>query len=445
MPAAIRVTGPLDHRALERSFNEIIRRHESLRTTFHVVDREPVQRIATSLEVKISVVGLSSSAAQEKEAELKRFIRAEVRRPFNLETGPLIRISLVRMSEEEHVLLVILHHIISDGWSVGILISEMVPIYEAFVSSQPSPLPELKVQYADFAAWQHAWLCGPVFEQQITYWRHKLKGPLPVLDLPEDFPRPKSPCGEGRVLATFVPPELVQQLQLLSNREGCTLFMTLLSTFYVLLHAKTGQEDLIVGTDLANRSSIETEKMIGFFINQVALRADLSGDPGFTDLLSRVRTVATEAYVHQDVPFDRVVEAVNPQREVNRTPLFQVKFVLQNVPRPKLEVENLRLVELEVGSGTAKFDLLINVLQKDGALRMLWEYSSELFRESTVQRIADCYLALLENIILDPELPLHAAVAVVQETNQNIREKAEQKRNHILREKLVQKSRKPLQ
>jgi amino acid adenylation domain-containing protein len=445
MPAAIRVKGPLNHQALERSFNEIVRRHESLRTTFHLVDTEPVQRIAKSLEISIPVVDLSSSAAQEREAELKRFIQTEVRRPFTLETGPLMCVSVVRMSEEENVLLAILHHIISDGWSAGVLIAEMVPLYEAFVTGQPSPLPELTVQYADFAAWQQGWLHGPLFEQQITYWRNKLKGPLPVLGLPEDFPRPKSPRGDGSLLATSVPPELVQQLRLLSNREGCTLFMTLLSAFYVLLHAKTRQEDLIVGTDLANRSSIETEKMIGFFVNQAALRADLSGDPGFTDLLSRVRTMTTEAYVHQDVPFDRVVEAVNPQREINRTPLFQVKFVLQNVPRPKLEVENLRLVELELGSGTAKFDLLINVLQKDGALHMLWEYSSEIFRESTVQRMADCYLALLENIVLDPELRLHAAVAVVQKTDQSIREKAEQKRNRRLREKLVQKSRKALE
>ncbi len=444
MPAAIRVTGQLDHRALERSLNEIVHRHESLRTTFHLVDGEPVQRIAESVAIDIPVVDLSSFASQAREAELKQLIQGVVRRPFNLETGPLMRIYLIRMAEEEHVLLAILHHIIADGWSVGVFIAEMVPLYEAFVSGQPSPLPELKVQYTDFAAWQHGWLQGPLLEQQIAYWSNKLKGPLPVLVLPTDFPRPASLRGDGSMVAISVPPELVQQLRLLGNREGCTLFMTLLSAFYTLLHAEERQEDLIVGTDLANRSSIETENMIGFFVNQVALRADLSGDPGFSELLARVRTIAMEAYLHQDVPFDRVVESVKPVRERNRSPLFQVKFVLQNAPRPKLEMANLRLTDIELDSGTAKFDLLINVLQQDGALRMLWEYSSEIFRESTVRRMADCYLTLLQNVVLNPELRLREAVAVVQQVGQSIREKDEQKRHDVLREKLIQKSRKTL-
>ena len=444
MPAAIRVTGPLNHRALERSLNEIVRRHESLRTSFHLADGEPVQRIADSLEIHVPVVDLSSSASQEREAELKRFIQDEIRRPFNLETGPLMRVSLIRMDEQEHVLLAILHHIISDGWSAGIFIAEMVPLYEAFVSGRPSPLPELKVQYADFAAWQHGWLQGPLLEQQIAYWSNQLKGPLPVLDLPGDFSRPESPRGDGSLVGISVPPELVQKLWLLGNREGCTMFMTLLSAFYVFLHAKVRQEDLIVGTDLASRSSIETETMIGFFVNQAALRVDLSGDPGFPQLLARVRTVAMEAYLNQDVPFDRVVEAVNPPRERNRTPLFQVKFVLQNAPRPKLEMGNLRLTELELDTGAAKFDLLINVLQQDTALRVCWEYSSEIFRESTVQRMAECYLALLESIVLNPELRLHEAAAIVLQADQSIRQQDEQKRHHTLREKLIQKSKKTL-
>jgi aspartate racemase len=367
-----------------------------------------------------------------------------MRQPFNLETGPLMRISLIRTGDQEHVLLAVLHHIIADGWSAGIFIREMVPLYEAFVSGQPSPLPEQELQYADFAVWQHGWLQGPLLDRQISYWVNQLKGPLPVLDLSGDFPRPQSPRGHGGVAGISVPPELVQKLRLLGNREGCTMFMTMLSAFYVLLHAKVGQEDLIVGTDLANRSSVETETMIGFFVNQVALRLDLSGDPPFTRLLGRVRTVAMEAYLHQDVPFDRVVEAVNPPRERNRTPLFQVKFVLQNAPRPKLEMGNLHLTELELDTGAAKFDLLVNVLQQDADLRMLWEYSSEIFRESTMQRMADCYLALLESIVANPELKLHEAAAIVLQIDQSIRQKDEQKRSHTLRKKLIQKSRKNL-
>jgi amino acid adenylation domain-containing protein len=444
MPAAIKVTGLLNHQALERSLNEIIRRHESLRTTFHLADGEPVQRIAESLVIDVPVFDLSSSASQERAAELTRFIQDEIRRPFNLEAGPLMRVSLIRTGEQEHILLAILHHIISDGWSAGIFIAEMVPLYEALVSGRPSPLPEQKLQYADFAAWQHGWLQGALLEQQIAYWTNQLKGPLPVLDLAGDFPRPESPRGHGGVVGISVPPELVQKLRMLANREGCTMFMTLLSAFYVLLHAEVRQEDLIVGTDLANRSSIETETMIGFFVNQAALRVDLSRDPSFTGLLAMVRTVAMEAYLHQDVPFERVVEAVNPRRERNRTPLFQVKFVLQNAPRPKLEMGDLHLTELELDTGSAKFDLLVNVLQQDTDLRMLWEYSSEIFREATMQRMADCYLALLEHLVSKPELRLHEAAAIVLQTDQNIRQRHKQKSNHALREKLIQKSKKNL-
>ena len=444
MPAAIKVTGPLNHEVLERSLNEIVRRHESLRTTFHLADGEPVQQIAESLAIDVPVVDLSSSASQELETELKQFIQDEIRRPFNLETGPLMRVSLIRTGEQEHVLLAILHHIVSDGWSAGIFIAEMAPLYEALVSGRPSPLPEQKLQYADFAAWQHGWLHGPLLEQQIAYWTNQLKGPLPVLDLAGDFPRPESLRGHGGLVGISVPPELVQKLRILGNREGCTMFMTLLSAFYVLLHAQARQEDLIVGTDLANRSSIETETMIGFFVNQAALRVDLSGDPSFTRLLAMVRTVAMEAYLHQDVPFERVVEAVNPRRERNRTPLFQVKFVLQNAPRPKLEMGDLYLAELELDTGSAKFDLLVNVLQQDTDLRMLWEYSSEIFREATMRRMADCYLALLEHIVSKPELRLHEAATIVLQTDQSIRQRDKQKSNHTLRKKLIQKSKKNL-
>ena len=445
MPAAVRAMGALDRGALKRSINEIVRRHESLRTTFHLVDREPVQRIAESLDIDIYVIDFSASPLPDREAELKRFIQAEVRLPFNLETGPLMRVYLLRMAEQEHVLLAVLHHIVSDGWSMGLLIAEMAPLYQAFVTDQPSPLPELAVQYADFAAWQHSWLHGQLLEQQIAYWRNKLRGPLPVLNLPGDFPRPASLRGDGSLVAISLPPHLVQQLRLLGNREGCTMFMTLLSAFYVLLHAQVREEDLVVGTDLASRSSVETEKMIGFFINQAALRTDLSGNPRFAELLSRVRTVALEAFLHQDVPFERVVEAVKPPRERNRTPLFQVKFVLQNVPHPTLEMGSLHLTELELDSGTAKFDLLINVLQHNKAWRMLWEYSSELFRESTVQRMAECYVALLQALVLNPDLRLREAVTIVRQAEQCIRERDRQQHRHALREKLIEKSRRPSQ
>ena len=437
VPAAIRISGQLDHKALERSLNEIVRRHEPLRTTFHLVEREPVQRIHESLPVEIPFVDLSSSA--KKEAEFEQFMRTEARRPFNLETGPLLRAYLVRLNEEEHVLLAVLHHIISDGWSVGLFITEMVPLYEAFIGGQPSPLPQLAVQYADFAAWQQEWLQGQVLEQQIAYWRTKLSGPLPPQEIPADFPRPDSMSGDGSLVAASLPGDLVQQLRLLGNREGCTMFMTLLGAFYVLLHYHTRQQDMIVGTDLANRSSVETETMIGFFVNQVALRADLSGDPTFTEILGRVRAVSLEAYLNQDVPFERVVEAVNPPRERNRTPLFQTKFVLQNAPRPRLEMAGLQLSEIELNSGIAKFDLLINVFQQDSELRMLWEYSTEIFRESTIRRMASCFVSLLESVAANPDQRLHESLAVVEQADSRIRQSEDEKRKSTLRDKLLQK------
>jgi non-ribosomal peptide synthetase component F len=318
----------------------------------------------------------------------------------------------------------------------------MVPLYEAFLAGQPSPLSELPVQYADFAAWQNSWLQGPLLEQQIAYWSNKLKGTLPNQDLPLDFQRPELMRGDGGLVAASLPSEVVQQLRLLGNREGCTMFMTLLGAFYVLLHHQLRQHDLIVGTDLANRSAAETEKLIGFFVNQVVLRTDLSGDPAFSEILGRVRTVALEAYLHQDVPFDRVVEAVNPPRERNRTPFFQVKFVLQNAPRPKLEMAGLHLSEMELNSGTAKFDLLVNVFQQEGSLRMIWEYSSEIFRESTIRRMAECFVALLKSVVSNPEQKLHESVAVLEQAELRIRQSDDQKRHHTLREKLIQKSRK---
>lgn len=440
VPAAVRVSGQLDHAALERSLNEIVARHETLRTTFHLVEREPVQRIHESLHVEIPCVDLSLSS--NREVEFDHFMRTEARRPFNLETGPLLRAYLVRLDEKDHVLLAILHHIISDGWSVGLFITEMVPLYEAFVTGRSSPLPELSVQYADFAAWQHGWLQGQVLDQQIAYWRTKLSGPLPAQDIPTDFSRPESMQGDGGLVAASLPEGLVQQLRLIGNREGCTMFMTLLGAFYVLLHYHTRQQDLIVGTDLANRSSVETENMIGFFVNQMALRTDLAGDPAFTEILSRVRTVALEVYLHQDVPFERVVEAVNPPRERNRTPLFQTKFVLQNAPRPKLEMAGLQLSEIELNSGIAKFDLLINVFQQDGNLRMLWEYSAKLFRESTIKRMVECFVTLLESLVTNPDQRLHESVTVVEQADLRIRKSDEEKRHHALREKLIQKSKK---
>lgn len=398
IPAAVRLRGRLDVTALGKSLREVVRRHESLRTTFAVVDRQPAQVISHATDVGLAVVDLQHLPEDERQERALWLAAEEARQPFNLEVGPLLRARLLRLGEDEHLLLLTMHHIVSDGWSAGVFVHEMATLYEAFNRGERSPLEDLPIQYADYAEWQREYLQGEVLQDLLSYWKGQLGGSLPVLQLPTDRPRPASQSHKGATHPIALSQDLTESLKALSRREDVTLFMTLLAAFQTLLHRYTGQEDLTVGSTIAGRNRGETEGLIGFFLNTLVLRVDLSGNPTFRELLRRVKTVAVEAYAHQDLPVEMILDALQPERNLSQNPLFQVLFILQTTPMPALEVSNLKLELLEVDTGTAKFDLTLDMIEKPEGLRGSLEYNTDLFDASTVARMAGHLEVLLESI-----------------------------------------------
>ncbi|MGH8773154.1 MAG: condensation domain-containing protein, partial [Burkholderiales bacterium] len=385
--------------------------HEVLRTSFPTVEGVAVQRIAPVVEVGLPVVELQGLGEEEREAEVRRLAAEEAQRPFDLARGPLLRVCLLKLGEEDHGLLVTLHHIVTDGWSMGVFIHELSALYQAFATGRPSPLAALPIQYADFAAWQREWLQGEVLEGQLGYWQQQLTGAPGLLELPTDRPRPAVQSFRGASVAFGLEAELTHGLKALSQRAGVTLFMTLLGAFMALLARYSRQEDIVVGSPIANRTHSQTEGLIGFFVNTLVLRVDLAGDPPFEELLRRVRRVALEAYAHQEVPFERVVEALQPERTLSHSPLFQVLFALQTAPVGELELPGLTLSPLTLESVTAKFDLSLELSEAEGGLVGGWEYSTELFEAATIERLGAHLQTLLEGIVADPqrrlsELPL---------------------------------------
>src|SRR5205823_219637 len=378
-----------------------------LRTTFPTVGGVAVQRIAPVLEVGLPVVELQGLGEGERDAEVRRLAAEEVQRPFDLAQGPLLRVCLLKLGEEEHGLLVTLHHIVTDGWSLGVFIHELSALYQAFATGRPSPLAALPTQYVDYAAWQRAWLQGEVLEGQLGYWQQQLAGAPALLELPTDHPRPAVQSFRGASVAFALEAKLTQGLKALSQRAGVTLFMTLLGAFMVVLARYSRQEDIVVGSPIANRTHSQTEGLIGFFVNTLVLRADLSGDPPFEELLRRVRRVALEAYAHQEVPFERVVEALQPGRNLSHSPLFQVMFRLQNTPLGDLlgdlELPGLSLSPLALENLTAKFDLTLVMSETESRLQGEWEYSTDLFEAATIERLGAHFQTLLEGIVADPK------------------------------------------
>ncbi|SIO25216.1 amino acid adenylation domain-containing protein [Singulisphaera sp. GP187] len=401
---AARLKGPFDIKALEHAFNEIVRRHDALRTTFAMSDGSPIQVIAPARELFLAVEDLRHWPEPRREAEAERLAHEEARRPFDLARGPLVRAALLRLGEFDHVLLLTMHHIVTDGWSFGVAVRELAALYESRRAGLPSPLPELPIQYADFATWQRNWLQGDVLEGLIGYWTKQLAGVSP-LELPTDRPRPAVRAARGANRLFAIGPDLTARLEALGRREGATTFMVLLAAFQTLLHRYSGQDDFAVGTPIANRNRAEIEGLIGYFVNMLALRADLSGDPSFRELLGRVRQVALEAYEHQDLSLDKLIEIIQPPRDLSRTPLFQVMFVLQNAPMPDIAGGDLTLEPLFVGAGngTAKFDLTLALEESGHGLAGGVEYNTELFDEATIARMLDHFLTLLEAIAADPE------------------------------------------
>ncbi len=403
IPAAIRLTGRLNLTALENSINEIVRRHENLRTKFTVVDGEPVQIIGAATKLPIQIIDLQTISETERETEALRLATQEAQTPFNLETDLLLRAKLLLLSETDRIILFTMHHIVSDGWSTEILVRELTTLYTAFDSNQKCHLPELPIQYADFAVWQRQYLQGEVLNKNLDYWKQQLGGELPVLELPADHPRPAIQSYQGATKSFPISASVTAALNHLSQQEGVTLFMTLLAAFKTLLYRYTHQTDILVGSPIANRNRGEIENLIGFFLNTLVLRSNLSGNPTFLDLLQQVREVSLGAYAHQDLPFEKLVEEIQPERHLGRNPLFQVWFALHNQPHQDLQLGDLVLTSLEVESNTSEFDLSLDISIEEEGLTGTIEYSTELFESATIERIAAHFHTLLDGIVAHPE------------------------------------------
>jgi len=407
IPAALRLEGPLYQDALIKSLQTLVQRHENLRVAFPTRKGHPVVQIVEK-PFQLSVLDLTALSLEKQQPEVQRLVNLDANRSFDLETGPLFRATLLQLSADSHVLLLNMHHIISDGWSVGVLVREFSAIYEAFVQDQPSPLPPLPIQYVDFANWQRQWLRGEILEEQIRYWKQQLAGGPALLELPTDSPRPPVQRFRGTSLPVALKPELTAQLKHLSQQAGTTLFTTLLSAFAILLSRYSGQSDIVIGSPIANRTHSFTESLIGFFVNTLVLRLNLSGNPPFDNVLQQARQVALEAYTHQDIPFEQLVEKLKPERNMSHSPLFQVMFVLQNAPMSGLELAGLSLTPLEAESVIAKFDLTLSMEETaDGFLVGGLEYNTDLFERLTIERLIGHLKTLLNGLVANPQQPIH--------------------------------------
>jgi amino acid adenylation domain-containing protein len=403
--AAVRLRGQLDAAALEQCLNTIVGRHESLRTTFDLLDGQVVQVIAPAAPIRMRATSLEQLPCDERDAAVQQLAQAEARSAFDLARGPLLRATLLRLDEREHVLLLIQHHIITDAWSIGLFMQELSVCYPAYCAGTTPALPELPIQYADYAIWQREQLQGDGFQEQLAYWRRQMAG-AGVLELPTDRRRPALQSFAGALHHFALSPRLTAALKRLSQREGVTLFMTLLGAFQALLMRYSGQQDIVVGSPVAGRTRDETEHLIGCFINTIVLRTNLAGDPTFRALLGRVRATALGAFAHQDLPFERLVEELQSQRDLSRNPLFQVMFALQNAPMPALTLPGLTLAPLPIDNQSAAFDLALNLEERAGALCGWFEYSTDLFDPATITRLVGHYQVMLASIVVDPALPL---------------------------------------
>jgi acyl-CoA synthetase (AMP-forming)/AMP-acid ligase II/acyl carrier protein len=419
-PTPMRLRGTLNVAALESALNGIVARHEILRTNYDAENGQPFQVIAAEQKVPLRVVDLSALPKSRREQEAQRLVQEQASTPFDLSKDPITRNLLLKMDDLEHILLLMTHHIASDGWSAGVLLREMTSLYEAALLGRTSDLPELSIQYADFAVWQRNWLQGGVLEQQLAYWKQQLAGAPPVLLLPTDRPRPEKPTFRGSIHRFKLPATLVESIRVLCRQEGGTLFMTLLAAFQTLILHYTKQPDIVLGTDLANRTTIQTEALIGFFVNLLALRTDLSGDPPFSELVSRVREVALGAYAHQDVPFDKLVEELQPERSLSHNPLVQVLFVQENTPRATAPMPGLTIdsFPMEVPS---KFDMAVFVSETGEGVSGSWLYNPDLFDGTSIARMVEMYQLVLERVTTNPTLRLSQLLELLAEEDRQHR------------------------
>jgi condensation domain-containing protein len=408
IPAAVRLTGPLNVEALRQSLTEIMRRHEALRTAFHSVEGSPFQIAGPAGSLPLPTIDMRGASAEieagasHPSQQTLEMIRREINRPFDLSVGPLLRCCLWRVGEDEHIALLTTHHIASDGWSIHLLFGELAILHDAFSCGKPSPLRELPVQYADFAQWQRERLQGEALDEQLTFWRRQLDQAPSTLNLPGDHPRPARRTFRGARHFIVIPPELTGSLNELSKQEGVTLFMLTLAAFKTLLYRCSWQEDIVVGSPIANRNRSETENLIGFFVNTLILRTNLSGNPGFRELLGRVRETTLGAYAHQDMPFDQLVDALQSKRDIGQHPLFQVFFALNNNPTPDFNLERVSLGPLSIDNGVAKFDVEISLIERDNGLVVNAIYNPDLFDSSTIELMLNRYATLLGEVAANP-------------------------------------------
>ncbi|MBK7992399.1 MAG: amino acid adenylation domain-containing protein [Blastocatellia bacterium] len=399
----IKIKGFLNLAALELSFNHIIQRHEALRTNFRLVNSRPIQIIIENRDLKIQQINLSNVAETELEVRLSEVYISEGQKLFNLSEDLLIRVTLISISETEHIVLIVLPHIVWDGWSFGVFVKEMATLYQSYTQNKIPDLPKLPIQYADYAYWQRQWMQGEVFEKQLGYWKEKLAGNLTPLQLPIDKARPPIQTFAGRKHTKVISKSLIEKLYLLSRQQSVTPFMLMLASLQTLLYRYTSTEDILIGTPIANRNHSQIENLIGVFVNTLVLRTDLSGNPSFEELLSRVKEVTLGAYSNQDIPFEALVEKLQPERDLSRTPFFQVMFVMQNTPISLIELQDISLSTEVVDNKTAKFDLLLETIETESGLLAIFEYNTDLFETSTIERLADNFYTLLESIVKEPK------------------------------------------
>ncbi len=401
MASTAHIRTPLNREALEQSLNALIQRHETLRTTFLVQDGQPMQAIAPTLTIPLPLVDLQSLPQEHRQVEALRFVNEQAKQPFDLARGPLLRLHLLRLGAQEHLLLLVIHHSIFDGWSIDVFFRELETLYQAALTQQPAVLPDLPIQYADFAAWQRDWLQGSVLADQLSYWKTRLAEAPSVLELPTDHPRPPVASTHGARCVFSLPQPLSTALKAMSQQESVSLFTVLTAAFQTLLSRYSGQEDILLGTVSADRGQAETEHLIGFLVNTLVLRTDLSGNPTFRDLLGRVREGLLQAQEHQDVPFEYLVKELQPDRSSGQNPFFQVMLAFET--RKPDSPSGWVLNQIDIKTETAKFDLSLELEDRADGLLCCFEYRTDLFEEATIRRLIGHWQTLLEGIVAHPE------------------------------------------
>lgn len=399
----VNLTGQLDVLALTRSLNEVVKRHESLRTKFDAIDGVPVQSVLSERAISLPVESLNAATSNERSAGVQQVIQAEAAQPFDLTNEPLLRARLLQFDNSHHTLILTMHHIITDGWSIGVFIREVVTQYRALISGHPATITPLPVQYADYALWQRKWLVGQTLADELSYWRTQLTGAPPVLELPPDFPRPPRQTYGGAQEIVELEPQLLNKLKTLSRQEGATLFMVLLAAFKVLIYRYLGRQDIVIGTPISGRQHTETEALIGFFLNTLVLRTDLSGKPDFRTVLRRVREVCLGAYSHQNVPFERLIEELQPEREQSRSPLVQITFNMLNLAEEQIQLPDLMIEGVAPADQWSRFDLTLYAAERNGTLLLNAVYNRDLYAGETIRRLLTHYVDLLGSIVEQPE------------------------------------------